>query len=103
MIDPHSTLEQRHQETLFKMVEQNFAALKKAMKSTDKNAGKSELHELLQTTLHHGLNFALEAEGRAWKRASELEDLIIGIVQHAPGSDLERARKFAETFERESR
>lgn len=96
---PHNTRDDRHQHTIQQMVEQNYTSLKKAMSGKNKTDGKRELHELIETALSHGINFALNSEDAAWQRTTELEDIIIGIVKHAPESDLLRARKLTQQVE----
>lgn len=93
---PHTTRDDRHQEYLRKIVEKNYADFEKALVKKDKGAAKIKLHEMLETVLQHGISFALESESNAWQRMTELEDVIVSIVRHAPESDLLRARKIAE-------
>lgn len=93
---PHSAREDRHQDYILKLVEKNYADFEKALSKKDKGSAKIKLHEILETVLQHGISVALGAEANAWQRVTELEDVIIAIVAHAPDSDLLRARKFAE-------
>ena len=95
---PYSTLDDQHQQVIVKMTEKNFAEIKAALKKSD-GAAKIKLHEIIETALRHGINFALNSEDSAWQRVTEMEDVIIGIVKHAPNSDLLRARKIAEHVE----
>lgn len=88
---PHSTLDDRHKNTIVKMVNKNFSEMKAALKKGDISA-KIKLHEIIETALSHGINFALNSEDAAWQRVTELEDTLISIVAHAPESDLLRAR-----------
>lgn len=92
----HTIQDDLHRDYLIKVVDKNYTAFEKAMANKDKGAAKIKLHELLETVLQHGINFALESESNAWQRMTELEDVIIAIVKHAPESDLLRARKIAE-------
>ncbi len=98
---PHTVRDDRHQEYLRKVVEKNYADFEKALVKKDKGAAKIKLHEILETVLQHGIGFALDSESNAWHRMTELEDVIIAIVAHAPGSDLLRARKIAEEINHE--
>ncbi len=92
---PHSTLDDRHQQVIIKMTEKNFSEIKIALKKGD-GAAKIKLHEIIETALSHGINFALNSEDSAWQRVTEMEDVLISICAHAPESDLLRARKFAQ-------
>lgn len=90
---PHSTLDDRHQQVIIKMTEKNFSEIKTALKKGD-GAAKIKLHEIIETALSHGINFALDAENAAWQRTTELEDVLISICAHAPESDLLRRPNF---------
>ena len=96
---PHTVRDDRHQEYVMKVVEKNYPALEKLLAKKDSGAAKIKLHELLETVLQHGIGFALDSEANAWQRMTELEDVIIAIVKHAPESDLLNARKMAQGIE----
>lgn len=65
------------------------------MKLKGATCGMHELETAICDALGNGINFAIKAESQAWARVNELEDLVVGIIKHAPGSDLARARELA--------
>lgn len=89
------SLDDRHKKTVAIIADEHYAEIRAQMKNKGVTSGRQALESAITEALKTGINFALEQEARAWQRVTELEDLVVGIVSHAPGSDLVRAREFA--------
>jgi hypothetical protein len=97
----HEATEDRHKLTAQRISTVHFPAIRAAMKIKGAKSGSQELEAAIYDALNGGINFALDAEARAWTRVNELEDMVISLVKHAPGSDLMRARELAKDIEGE--
>lgn len=57
------------------------------------------LESLAATVFSIGVDRALGSEEKVWKRATDLEDVIIELVRYAPGSTMMKARALAADIE----
>lgn len=90
-----SNLDERHQETAKRITTAHYSKVRAAMKSSGKTSGTAELFDALTDAMSEGLAYALEAEARAWDRATQLEDALIEVCRHAPDGDIVKWRKLA--------
>lgn len=90
-----NTLDERHQNTATRITTEHYAKVRAAMKASGKTSGMSELFDALSEAMREGLDYALEAEARAWQRVTKLEDALIVICQHAPHGEIVKSRQLA--------
>jgi len=90
-----SNLDERHQDTAKRIVTAHYTKVRAAMKASGKTSGMPELFEALTDAMSEGLAYALEAEARAWDRATQLEDALIEVCRHAPDGEIVKWRKLA--------
>lgn len=53
------------------------------------------LEHLARSAYTDGIDYALASEEKAWKRATDVEDVLIELMRYVPGSTLVKARALA--------